>query len=240
MQTCKNNHQLSLTTDAIGYMAGTFSCDLCHKPFKCMNGRWTCVPCKWDVCPSCATPPPPPSAYIQCGANHPLVWTTDASGYMAGTFSCDICKKAHKAAEGRWSCPACKYDICPHCRAPPPPPVPMMAYLQCGNGDPLVWRADAAGYMAGKFSCDICHKSSNCASGRWSCQAHGYDICQACRPVPDKKCKSGHDLKLSQDPSGYLMGKFSCDICHSSFDCAVGRLTCPCKYDVCPGCMDKA
>lgn len=237
---------MNWTTDSTGYMGGVYSCDKCHKSTSCANGRWACLPCKYDACPNCFAPPPPPvpmTAFIQCNSLHPLVWSTDSSGYMMGKFSCDTCKKTSDAAMGRWTCAACKYDVCPLCRppeAPVAPPVPFMAYLQCNTGHPLVWSASTGGYMMGVFACDTCKKGGQQAGiGRWCCPACKYDICHACRPPADENCTKGHKLVLSIDSAGYMMGKYSCDKCHKSQDCSNGRYTCPCKYDVCPTCKSS-
>lgn len=182
--------------------------------------------------------------YLQCTKQHPLVWSTDSTGYMMGKFSCDGCHTSHNANEGRWTCKGCKYDICPHCRpgeAMPgsAEPVPMTAYVQCKNGDALGWTTNCAGYLGNKFNCDICHKTFPCGIGRWSCQMHKYDLCHACREPVDQKCPAGHSIKASWDSTGYLMGKYSCDSCKASYPCETGRYTCPCKYDICPVCKSK-
>ena len=239
---CGKGHPLNWSLDSAGYMAGTFSCDLCKKSHKCSEGRWTC-PCKYDVCSNCRAPPPPPvpmTAYIQCNKMHPLTWTTDSAGYMAGVFSCDICKKSQQAGNGRWSCAACKYDVCSTCRPaeePVAPPVPMTAFIQCNSMHPLTWTASTAGYMMGKFSCDICKKSMPASFGRWSCPGCKYDVCHVCRSPVEKKCKSGHTLMFSADSAGYMGGKYACDNCHKTQECSTGRYTCSCKFDLCPNCQ---
>jgi len=235
---CKSMHPLQWSVDGTGYLMSKFNCDICHKSTECSAGRFSCAACKYDVCRTCRQPD-----FSKCSKGHVLAWSIDSTGYLMGKFSCDVCHKSSDCINGRWGCAGCKYDVCPHCNPAPvqqAPPVPMMAYIQCGNGHYLAWCADTAGYMAGTYSCDVCKKANKCTIGRWSCKADKYDICLTCRPPVVEKCpKSGHEIKLSFDGAGYLMGKYSCDKCKKSWMCADGRYTCPCKYDICPTCKSS-
>lgn len=221
---CAKGHILNWSTGTDGYMAGKFSCDECKKSNSCEAGRWSCKACSYDICPKCR----PSGPYPACGKSHPLAWSTSTDGYMAGKFSCDGCKQSNSCEEGRWSCKECSYDICTKCRKP--------QYLVCKNNHGLAWSTNADGYMAGKFSCDICHKPSQCETGRWSCKPCGFDICVDCRSAPFLTCKTGHILAYSADGTGYVGGKYSCDKCHTSYPCEDGRYTCSCQYDICPKC----
>ncbi len=50
-------------------------------------------------------------------------------------------------------------------------------------------------------------------------------------------CRSGHPLNYSNSSGGYFSGSFSCDYCHNSYPCTVGRYNCMhCKFDVCNQC----
>jgi hypothetical protein len=171
-----------------------------------------------------------------CNKGHALSWTMDSTGYMGGKYACDRCHKSTDCSNGRWACVPCKYDACPNCIAPPAPPVPMTALIMCKNMHMLEWSVDGSGYMAGKFSCDICKKTTECSAGRWSCKADQYDVCRICRPAEYNTCPKQHELVWSMDGSGYMAGKFSCDGCKKAYDCAFGRWTCPCKFDICGNC----
>lgn len=228
--TCKSNHPLAWTTDGTGYAMGVFSCDGCRSSSQCAGGRWCCPGCKFDICPKCRPAP----IHKKCKKNHPLAWNHESAGYAMGIFSCDNCHKSSQCSNGKWSCHECKYDICTNCRAP-------KAHGSCKKMHPLAWTMDASGYAMGVFSCDGCHKSSQCPTGRWNCKECKYDICTNCRaPEPYASCKGNHPLSWTSEASGYPMGVFSCDGCHKSNQCANGRWCCkPCKYDVCPNCRSE-
>lgn len=50
-------------------------------------------------------------------------------------------------------------------------------------------------------------------------------------------CKNGHPLSYSTSAAGYLSGTFTCDCCHNSHSCGLGRYNCRhCKFDVCNQC----
>ncbi len=50
-------------------------------------------------------------------------------------------------------------------------------------------------------------------------------------------CRNGHPLSYSNSSANYFSGSFSCDYCHNSFPCGVGRYNCTsCKFDVCNQC----
>lgn len=270
--SCKMGHQLTWNNSNAGYMGFNFSCDNCRTNHNCAEGRWNCMSCKYDICSRCRPPMPAPFVPTQpsttnCSKNHPLQWSTES--YSMGMYSCNLCKRSNQCHLGRWFCKACQYDICPQCRPQPPMPAPMpgpsmTAYIQCKNMHPLQWTNSTAGYMMGKYSCDVCHKSNDCGYGRWSCPGCKYDVCPSCRPsqpmpgpmpapmpapMPGPMpgpgahithCKNGHPLEWTHDVSGYMMGRYSCDVCHKSSDCGAGRHYCrTCKYDVCQNCKPQ-
>ncbi len=172
---CSKGHWLEWATMGDGYMGGMFSCDLCKTSHACGEGRWSCLGCRYDLCSGCRAAPVAGlqmTAFVQCKNGHPLLWSGDASGYMGGKFSCDLCHKANNASFGRWHCPTCKYDVCILCRSP--------VAEQCSKGHDLRFSTDCAGYMGGMYSCDKCHKSHKCEDGRYTCECK-YDICAACK-----------------------------------------------------------
>ena len=223
---CKNGHELAYTNTCSGYYAGTFTCDYCHTARSCIEGRYNCASCKFDVCNNCATNFKPVAQHINhCKSGHPLVFTNNQSGYSMGTYTCDSCHKIGNCSLGRWNCGSCKYDICSFCRPPPmqgpapnpdsypvgspivpdpyqpgqggyPPPTsypaqyPSPGYMQpaygnkthCPNGHPLYETTSCLGYAGELFTCNQCGQSYYCSSGRFSCLACKYDLCKACRP----------------------------------------------------------
>jgi len=251
---CQNNHELKWSNSGMGYFNNTYNCNTCHQSKPCGPGRWNCQGCQYDVCPTCRPAPggqpmPPMPApvpfnpYNECKNKHGLQWSNSGMGYMANTFSCDICHQSKPCGPGRWNCSSCKYDVCPNCRPGPVQAPPFNPYMECKNRHPLTWSNSAMGYMGNSFSCDICHQSKGCGPGRWNCASCKYDVCPNCRPPapapinPYMECRNRHQLNWSCGAMGYSSNVYSCDICHQSKGCGPGRWNCAsCKYDVCPNC----
>ena len=215
MTTCAKNHPLNFTLDGTGYMGGVYSCDRCHKTSPCASGRWACLPCKYDVCLNCL----PPGTALRCKMNHSLQLTQ--------ALTCQMCK-THIATPPCWTCPMCSFDVCPRC----------MGLHQCQKMHPLSWTTNASGYMAGKFSCDICHKTTDAVLGRFSCLACKYDLCHACRPPKAACCNMSHPLVGTMSPPGLDKGLYICDKCGKQLPPTAGAYSCmSCMYNCCPQCM---
>eukprot|EP01017_Pseudomicrothorax_dubius_P049441 TRINITY_DN9198_c0_g1_i1.p1 TRINITY_DN9198_c0_g1~~TRINITY_DN9198_c0_g1_i1.p1 ORF type:complete len:120 (+),score=2.03 TRINITY_DN9198_c0_g1_i1:134-493(+) len=88
--------------------------------------------------------------------------------------------------------------------------------------------------------CFACGKFILKADNFYYCKnCKGYFLCSECR-----LCKAGHFMAkcihLSNISPGYVNNKFGCDICQkfmTTTDNGVWHCT-PCKYDVCPDCLD--
>lgn len=239
---CAKGHHLAWNTGTEGY-GPVFSCDNCKKSSSTSSGRWNCMMCKYDICTKCRSPSFPnpnvmPPAFMP-SVSVPGVTVTVSPGPLPG----------------------------PVISSAPGPALSPAAY-QCGKAHALQWSASAVQYPFGKFSCDLCKKSTDCANGRWNCQSCQYDICTNCRPMQPVQpilpmpmpsmpaptsmpgqpfvsvtvsgpsvCSKSHPLQWSTDATGYLMGKYACDLCKKSTDCHSGRWNCvSCQYDVCTNC----
>ena len=80
---------------------------------------------------STSTPTPPPAsmpaptaAPVQdtpqitaCPNGHQLSFSMSDTGYMNGVYNCNMCGAINGCSSGRFSCMACKYDLCRNCKS---------------------------------------------------------------------------------------------------------------------------
>ncbi len=261
---CRKGHMLSWSNSNVGYSGFNYICDNCKASRMINDGRWNCMTCKYDICPSCRMAPSSPAVFMtvtststgnkfKCSHGHLLEWSESSSGYMSSSFSCDCCKSSHHCNQGRWNCRSCKYDVCMNCRAAPESA--KGSKFSCRKGHQLVWSCSRDGYGGSNFVCDNCKTSQSLCGGRWNCLSCKYDICSACRSGPGSSpfvtvtvsschaqqasspfnCDKGHTVEWSCDQ--YPGNSYICNVCKRSAKCSLGRWFCRgCHYDVCPSC----
>lgn len=223
---CMKGHCLKVETEPVEFAGPNYKCNACEDMKSYEKPRWRCKDCDYDVCLDCRSLP-----YRTCANAHPLYWSYDGEKYPDGFFNCDGCTKRAPVEEGRWSCPACTYDICTDCRE-------AKANLKCKENGLLVWSTDASKYPGGSFSCDKCKSSAECENGRWNCNECGYDLCSKCR-APDT-CYNQHALTWVTDSENYSDGMYECNLCKKKAKCADGRWACKdCGYNICPKCKTE-
>ncbi len=179
-----------------------------------------------------------------CHSGHPLVWTTDYSGYSGHGFICDVCESTTgDTGTPRYACVACQYDVCRNCR---PAPNSAQNQLVCKAGHTLVWSANSTGYSTHDYGCDLCGSTGNTDLGRYVCIPCQYDVCPRCCPAPTgakdpkERCGVGHLLVWTTNSMGYRGNLYSCNLCHKNGDITQGRFACICcQYDICPKCRPK-
>lgn len=112
LQTCARGHRLLFSHEADQYAA--FDCVKCLRGGRCIDGRWNCLFCKYNLCPKCK--PPPDSVRKLCIRGHSLEEAAVPEEAEA-EFVCGRCGKKGRTEPGgrRWCCPACSYDVCSSC-----------------------------------------------------------------------------------------------------------------------------
>ena len=112
-------------------------------------------------------------------------------------------------------------------------------FQKCANGHKLVW-SNKKGDYPDTYGCDNCGEERIVEQGRWSCPTDHYDICGACRKIPQEatqKCSKGHQLEWSNQQGDYSSPIYACDPCRREAPIGKGRWHCKiCKYDLCPKC----
>ena len=232
---CANGHYLIYTTDASGYMAGRFSCDVCKNSNDCAGGRYNCPQCKWDFCNTCSNEyKPKPNPVVCCKGGHGLLYTR--VDYPMGKYSCDMCHRSYPCFGARWMCVPCQYDICPFCR---PPPITNF----CPSGHKIEQTGSCDGYTGDVYVCSRCGIPRSFGDGlRWNCEICKYDVCLVCKPPTDDDCcLAGHKIEKTGSSDGYSGDTYPCAKCGQN--CSFGdglRWNCEiCKYDVCPKCKPE-
>ena len=111
---------------------------------------------------------------------------------------------------------------------------------KCPKEHELLWSSDTGNtaQRGGKFYCNLCQNTFNCANKRWWCKVCNYNVCKLCRPyhqlpVPGE-CENKHQLNWVNTP---YKSDSSCNSCGLCLPCRSGRWNCStCKYDLCPLC----
>ena len=171
---CQMGHQLQYTTGSQGCSFNYYTCNRCGKnTIPCMDGRWACFTCNFNLCTTCQPPSQyqSPSPYPMPGSNTypaPNPYPMPAPN----PYSAPIPSPYPMPAPNPYSVPV-----------PVPSPYPSPYYQSvCKNGHPLGHRTTAEGYYDGTFTCAVCYQKLPCSSGRFSCKNCNYDICYKCKP----------------------------------------------------------
>jgi len=121
--------------------------------------------------------------------------------------------------------------------------------LSCDDGHSLLWSSQVtAAYPKGRYICDRCEVTLECAQNRWWCSSCEYDICPSCHPriLPSdtvlNTCPQSHILTWSSSNyvvDGKVVNSYRCSICMGSFPCNSGRSCClGCNYNICDYCTN--
>ena len=51
--TCSMGHPLAHSTSTVGYPSDNFTCNKCGSTYACVMGRYCCLYCRYDLCPTC-------------------------------------------------------------------------------------------------------------------------------------------------------------------------------------------
>ena len=264
MQTCKQGHYLAFNVSSVDYMAGMFTCDVCHKNYPCGVGRYNCDYCKFDICQACQckVAKTPATCNKTCGSGHPLHYNTDTTGCTYHTYSCSICKNSGiPCASGRWTCYGCNYNVCvcciPHTGGGSHhseqnyPPAGSQQYPYPTGGHSGGGHQNAPGYPGGGHQTTPGYPSGHTDYPSGGQGQSGYVPNPTYYPSPSPSyppsrphcpppvicCKSGHPLYPNNSATGYWNGSYTCCNCMGVYPCNIGRYCCTiCKYDVCKNC----
>ena len=159
-------------------------------------------------------------------------------------FECFKCKASGTSGTGRWSCRACKHDLCNTCAAPP--------QLMCQNGHAMEHTYILEGF--GNYACAYCENFRQCKEGLLVCKACQFMVCHNCvrllylhvPPPVSKKfteksseitcCANNHPLSFSFLATPDM--KYKCSRCSGEKEASTGRWLCfTCNYNICPDCI---
>jgi broad specificity phosphatase PhoE len=114
MQTCAKGHELFFSKNCD--KGEGYDCVKCLHNGKTADGRWHCLSCNYDLCPTCKPAPSAADLKKCCQRGHPLEELPLDSDVLP-KFTCSRCHKdgETKVGQTRPCCLGCCYDVCPNC-----------------------------------------------------------------------------------------------------------------------------
>ena len=203
-------------------------CSLCRRSSSPVN--YICKTCNdYRVCAFCRPVEElPPEASLaettQCPESHFLSWSTESEGYPNGIYICNTCRNSDQCSKGRFTCNACKYNVCNLCR-PLSNHSLIPLYGQCNqDGQHLVFTKEPAA-KSETFTCGVCKtERKKFSDGCYGCAAKcGYAVCRDCRPPPEDIMDNiGNKLKWSTETKK-TGKKYKCIKCNAIKKSSAGR-----------------
>eukprot|EP00826_Nyctotherus_ovalis_P014121 TRINITY_DN138_c0_g3_i1.p1 TRINITY_DN138_c0_g3~~TRINITY_DN138_c0_g3_i1.p1 ORF type:complete len:879 (+),score=259.64 TRINITY_DN138_c0_g3_i1:50-2638(+) len=114
ISTCLLNHMLWFSK--YKYLSNAYQCNKCFNEFPCDEGRWFCVECEYDICPTCRPPPADVEKHEKtCFNGHSMIVSKNRYTSDETVYRCRFCGKAKSVDNTRWWCPICGFDLCTEC-----------------------------------------------------------------------------------------------------------------------------
>lgn len=151
-----------------------YQCNICKNLANCVEGRWFCFGCQYDLCQNCRPKPPMAQSDFRrlCEMGHKLQYGTQFEDRTT-QYTCQSCKRQYFASNGFYHCDKCPSRLNIYCLMCTPIPMNSTNFYDslCQEGhvmlpdsqllkDTEIYRCVKCScvkpYSEGYLRCDIC------------------------------------------------------------------------------------